>query len=160
MKKTSPLCSTNPNSRNITAARCRHNYGADPMHDLRRDTANLALQVVVAFALIGLVFYCVHQVSTGSLKADSAVVGSAFTMFIILVNFCFPNSIGSQKQTDTIATLANAASSPLTTTTTTEVTSGQSSSGGNVTRSSDLAGATAGSADSPVDDADRDYAPS
>jgi ABC-type uncharacterized transport system permease subunit len=72
-----------------------------------RDRANFLLQMMVAIALIGLVFLCVGAVTCGYLKADSAVVGSAFTMFIVLVNFCFPNSIGAAKQQDTINKLAD-----------------------------------------------------
>lgn len=86
----------------------------------QKDTANFALQMLVACALVAALFYSIWQVAMGGLKADSAVVGSIFTMFIVLVNFCFPNSIGSQKAQDTINTLATAASAPMTTTTTVE----------------------------------------
>lgn len=70
-----------------------------------KDTANFALQMMVALALNGGLFLVVLLVAWGKLKADSAVVGSVFTMYIILVNFCFPNSIGAQKQQDTISAL-------------------------------------------------------
>lgn len=89
------------------------------MKSTTRDGANAVLQFGCAGALILLVFYCVWNVANGTLKADSAVVGSAFTLFVVFVNFCFPNSIGAQKQQDTINTLANANAAPLTTTQTT-----------------------------------------
>jgi hypothetical protein len=97
----------------------------------QRDTANFALQVLVAVAIIAALFVCIWQVALGNLKADSAVVGAVFTMMVVLVNFCFPNSIGSLKQADTISTLASAASAPITSTTTIEKgpTDGQDASG-------------------------------
>lgn len=87
-------------------------------------SANTLLQFFVAAAIMGLVFFCVGCVARGSLKADSAVVGSAFTILIILVNFCFPGSVGTQKQADTINRLAVAQVAPLTTTTTETIDNG------------------------------------
>lgn len=78
----------------------------------QKDTANFALQMLVALALNAALFVVVLLVAFGYLKADSAVVGSVFTMYIILVNFCFPNSIGAQKQQDTISALTEKVTPP------------------------------------------------
>lgn len=80
--------------------------------EAQKDSANFLLQMLVACALVAALFVTIWQVAIGNLKADSAVVGSVFTMFIVLVNFCFPNSIGAQKDRETIAKLANNATQP------------------------------------------------
>lgn len=95
------------------------------MNQNKTDTANTILQFGVATGLLSLVFFCVACVAKGSIKADSAVVGSAFTLLVVLVNFCFPNSIGSQKQTDTISRLSDAVATPSIKTTTETLSGGQ-----------------------------------
>lgn len=125
-----------------------------------RNTANLILQLLVAVALVGALFVSIWQVALGNLKADSAVVGSIFTMFIVLVNFCFPNSIGAQQAQDTISTLATANAVPITTTTTTttEKANGQSFSNPEPAGDSYVAGSDTSAGTAFADDAD--YAPS
>lgn len=78
----------------------------------KADNANLILQAICGTSLIALVFYCVWNVSNGTIKADSAVVGSTFTLLVVFVNYCFPNSVGTQKKDDTINTLVNNAIPP------------------------------------------------
>lgn len=71
-----------------------------------RDTANFVLQMFVGVSIVTLNVVLLVLVATERIKSDNVVTGALLTQLGILVSFCFPNTIGAQRQQDTIAKLA------------------------------------------------------
>lgn len=87
-----------------------------------RDSANFMLQSFVATVIM---LIAIGTLIAMVMFADRLNSNTNFSMWIgavigwvgSLAGFCFPNSIGAQRQSDTINKLASSAAAPLTTTT-------------------------------------------
>jgi hypothetical protein len=68
----------------------------------RREVANLVLQYFVALGVLGTVAYCLYMLTHVVLKDNNnnaflMILGSSLSWMGVLLSFCFPSSIGSQK---------------------------------------------------------------
>lgn len=85
--------------------------------EAQKDSANFVLQMIVAVVILVLAVttLVVMVAFHGQVKDNtnfSMWLGAVIGWIGILLAFCFPNSIGAQKDKDTIARLAGSAATP------------------------------------------------
>jgi len=78
----------------------------------QRDSANLVLQLLVGFSIMGMVWYVIWVLTHVELKTNNnsallVVLGAVLSWGGLLATFAFPGSIGTAKAADTINKLAD-----------------------------------------------------